>query len=81
MRRIFFMECGINAIFLSDERTHIPLLGPWLNSGLNPTCSIQSNVLNTIVIQFFTQYFMINGIKRLRQVQKNAKRCFSSVNS
>ena len=26
----------------------------------------QSSVLNTIVLQFVAQYFMINGIKRLR---------------
>ena len=34
---------------------------------------IQSNVSNTIVLQIFTEYFMMSAIKRFRRVQKALK--------
>ena len=45
-------------------------LSPVFKITFNP---IQSNVSNTIVLQIFTEYFMMSAIKRFRRVQKALK--------
>ena len=52
-------------------------MGPKLDK-LSPIVKIafdprQSSIANTIVLQFLTQYFMINRIKRLRKSKKMPK--------
>lgn len=40
-----------------------------------------SSILNTIVLQYLTQYFMINSMKHLKKIWEDAKCCFISVDS